>query len=239
MVLLTAMLHKCSMLHLRRALPPCPAPWGQCARSRCPPQTVRFVTGSLVLEEPPAPSQNPDAPWQLPVNIQGEAQTPWKNLCISILQGAPAPSLPSQEITPNHIREISRSPAQILTFIRGLGTSLAAGFESHGHAGTNTEMFPAHLFIPSAHQGQHPTHQRCVTFTLSWEEIRTRLAWVVVPGCTVVARDAGVPSSALILQSLRRSQCGSGSELAAGCYAGARWWMRLKEFDFQIIHKPG
>lgn len=25
----------------------------------------------------------------------------------------------------------------------------------------------------------------------------------------------------------------------AGCSAAARWWMRLKEFDFQIIHKPG
>lgn len=198
-----------------------------------------FSLAPWYLEEPPAPPQSPDAPWQLPVNIQGETQPPWKKLCISILQGAPAPSLPSQEITANHISEISRSPAQILTFIRGLGTSLAAGFESHGHTGTNTEMFPAQLFIPSAHQGQHPTHQRCVTFMLSWEEIRTRLAWVVVPGCTVVARDAGVLSSALILQSLRRSQGGSGNELAAGCYAGARWWMRLKEFDFQIIHKPG
>lgn len=25
----------------------------------------------------------------------------------------------------------------------------------------------------------------------------------------------------------------------AGCHSAARWWMRLKEFDFQIIHKPG
>ena len=100
-------------------------------------------------------------------------------------------------------------------------------------------MFPVRLFIPGAHQGEPTVPQRCVTSTLSWEEIRTRLAQVLVPGHTVVARDAGVPSPALILQSLRRSRGGSGSKLAAGCYAGARWWMRLKEFDFQIIHKPG
>lgn len=60
-----------------------------------------------------------------------------------------------------------------------------------------------------------------------------------VPGCTVTARDADVPFLAVTLQSLRHRQGGSSSELAAGCYAGARWWMRLKEFDFQIIHKPG
>lgn len=55
----------------------------------------------------------------------------------------------------------------------------------------------------------------------------------------MTARDAGVPSLAVTLESLRHRQGGSGSELAAGCYTAARWWMRLKEFDFQIIHKPG
>lgn len=62
---------------------------------------------------------------------------------------------------------------------------------------------------------------------------------MLVPGHTVTARDAGVPSLAVTLESLRHRQGGSGSELAAGCYTAARWWMRLKEFDFQIIHKPG
>lgn len=62
---------------------------------------------------------------------------------------------------------------------------------------------------------------------------------MLVPGHMEVARDAGVPLSALTLQSFQRSQGGSSSELDAGCYAGARWRMRLKEFDFQIIHKPG
>lgn len=56
----------------------------------------------------------------------------------------------------------------------------------------------------------------------------------------MVARDAGALSPSPMLQLLQHSQGGrSSSELAAGCYVGARWWMRLKEFDFQIIHKPG
>lgn len=132
------------------------------------------------------------------LNLLGKssASAPCKDLL------RPRLSLPSQEITANHVSEIGRSPAWILTFPRGTGTPLAAGFESHGHTGTSSEMFPACVFIPSTHQGEPSVPQRCVTSTLSWEEIRTRLAQALVPGCTVVIRGAGVPSPALGLQSL-------------------------------------
>lgn len=78
----------------------------------------------------------------------------------------PRPSLPKQEITTNHVSEIGRSPAQIFTFLRGVGTPLAADFESHGHTGASAEMFPACLFISSAHQGETSVPQRRVTSTL-------------------------------------------------------------------------
>lgn len=82
-----------------------------------------MLAGSLVPTEPPAPPLSTDAPWQLSVNIHGETQPPCKKLCISILH--PHPSLPSQEITANHVSETGNSPALILTFIQGQGTPLA------------------------------------------------------------------------------------------------------------------
>lgn len=91
MVLWTAMLLKCSMLHL------CPALQDSVPAGIAPRKQHDLSLAPQNPREPPAPPQSSDAPWQLPVDVQGETQPAQKNLCISILQGAPTPSsLPAQ-----------------------------------------------------------------------------------------------------------------------------------------------
>lgn len=89
--LLRATLHKCPTLHL------CPAPRDSVPAGVAPRKQHDLSLTPQNPREPPAPSQSSDAPWQLPVDAQGETQPVQKNLCISILEGAPAPSsLPAQ-----------------------------------------------------------------------------------------------------------------------------------------------
>lgn len=213
--------------------PTLPCPLGTAFLLVLPLANSTSVTGSPM--EPPAPPLSTDAPWQLPVNIHRETQPPWKKLCISILHLPP--SLPSQEITANHVSEAGSSPALILTFIQGQGTPLALSLmvtqAQAAKCSSSVCSFPVRA-KDSLQFLRDMLPPRC----LGKKSGQGRPGcWC--QGCMVTARDAGVPSLAVILQSLQHSQGGSGSELAAGCYTGARWWMRLKEFDFQIIHKPG
>lgn len=124
------------------------------------------------------------------------------NLPGKTLHQHPAPSsLPAQP--GNHCKSRQRDrqlPCSDLDLYPRPGNP--SGFVSRGHTGTSSAMFLLRLFTPSACQGQPAAPQRHVTSTVPWEETRTGLAWVLLPGCTVTARDAGVPSLAVTLESL-------------------------------------